>query len=53
MSRVSNAFDVFIISTIIFFFLTDVVKTRFQVQKGNSEYKSVIDCFQKTIRNEG
>ena len=31
----------------------DVVKTRFQVQKGNSNYTSILDCFQKTIRNEG
>lgn len=33
----------------------DVVKTRFQFQKGfsQSNYTSIMDCFQKTIRNEG
>lgn len=33
----------------------DVVKTRFQFQKGNasSNYKSISDCFRKTIQNEG
>jgi solute carrier family 25 2-oxodicarboxylate transporter 21 len=31
----------------------DVVKTRFQVQKGNAQYTSIVDCFSKTIRNEG
>lgn len=33
----------------------DVVKTRFQFQKGYSQsnYTSILDCFQKTIRNEG
>lgn len=31
----------------------DVVKTRFQVQKGNSSYTSIADCFRKMIRNEG
>lgn len=31
----------------------DVVKTRFQVQKGKSQYTSIADCFGKTIRNEG
>ncbi len=31
----------------------DVVKTRFQVQKGNAQYTSIVDCLGKTIRNEG
>ena len=31
----------------------DVVKTRFQVQKGASQYTSIADCFGKTIKNEG
>lgn len=30
-----------------------VVKTRFQIQKGKSEYKSIFDCFSKIIRSEG
>lgn len=31
----------------------DVVKTRFQFQKGLSQYTSIADCFRKTIKNEG
>lgn len=33
----------------------DVVKTRFQFQKGfaQSNYTSIADCFRKTIQNEG
>lgn len=31
----------------------DVVKTRFQFQKGQSHYTSITDCFRKTIQNEG
>lgn len=30
-----------------------VVKTRFQLQKGKSEYSSILDCFRKIVRNEG
>lgn len=30
-----------------------VVKTRFQLQQGRSEYTSVLDCFKKIIRTEG
>ena len=30
-----------------------MVKTRFQLQKGISEYKSIFDCFGKIIKNEG
>ena len=30
-----------------------VVKTRFQIQVGNSEYSSIADCFKKMIKNEG
>jgi solute carrier family 25 2-oxodicarboxylate transporter 21 len=30
-----------------------VVKTRFQLQKGKSEYKSILDCFGKIVRAEG
>lgn len=33
----------------------DVVKTRFQFQKGfgTANYTSISDCFRKTIKNEG
>ncbi len=30
-----------------------VVKTRFQLQKGKSEYSSIADCFRKIVKNEG
>ena len=30
-----------------------VVKTRFQLQKGKAEYRSIFDCFSKIIRTEG
>ncbi len=33
--------------------LTIVVKTRFQIQVGNSEYTSIADCFRKMIKTEG
>ncbi|CAG8599601.1 5733_t:CDS:2 [Paraglomus occultum] len=31
----------------------DVVKTRFQLQVGTGGYTSIVDCFQKIIKNEG
>ena len=31
----------------------DLVKTRFQVQTGNSQFTSITDCFRKTIQTEG
>jgi solute carrier family 25 2-oxodicarboxylate transporter 21 len=31
----------------------DTVKTRFQIQVGNSEYKSILDCFRKMVQKEG
>ncbi|KAJ3276424.1 hypothetical protein HDV01_005047 [Terramyces sp. JEL0728] len=33
--------------------LTLVVKTRFQIQVGHAEYSSILDCFQKMVKNEG
>ncbi|KAI8920624.1 mitochondrial carrier domain-containing protein [Entophlyctis helioformis] len=41
------------VTEILAMYPLDVVKTRFQIQVGNSEYKSIVDCFQKIIRNEG
>ena len=41
------------VSEIIATYPLDVVKTRLQIQVGNSEYKSIGDCFRKIIKNEG
>eukprot|EP00842_Homolaphlyctis_polyrhiza_P006461 jgi/Hompol1/6816/HPOL_003794-RA len=41
------------VTEIVAMYPLDVVKTRFQIQVGNSEYTSIIDCFQKIIKNEG
>ncbi|KAI8900104.1 mitochondrial carrier domain-containing protein [Globomyces pollinis-pini] len=41
------------VSEILTMYPLDVVKTRFQIQVGNSEYSSILDCFQKMIKNEG
>lgn len=41
------------VSEIITMYPLDVVKTRFQIQVGNSEYTSIVDCFRKMIKNEG
>ncbi|EGF79105.1 hypothetical protein BATDEDRAFT_90092 [Batrachochytrium dendrobatidis JAM81] len=41
------------VTEIITMYPLDVVKTRFQIQVGNSEYKSIADCFKKIIKNEG
>lgn len=41
------------VSEILCMYPLDVVKTRFQIQVGNSEYSSILDCFQKMIKNEG
>lgn len=41
------------VSEILCMYPLDVVKTRFQIQVGNSEYTSIVDCFKKMIKNEG
>ena len=41
------------VSEIIATYPLDVVKTRLQIQVGNSEYKSIGDCFRKIIKQEG
>lgn len=41
------------VSEILTMYPLDVVKTRFQIQVGNSEYSSIADCFRKMIKNEG
>ena len=41
------------VSEILIMYPLDVVKTRFQIQVGNTEYKSILDCFQKIVKNEG
>ena len=41
------------VSEILTMYPLDVVKTRFQIQVGNAEYSSILDCFKKIIKNEG
>lgn len=41
------------VSEILTMYPLDVVKTRFQIQVGNAEYTSILDCFRKMIKNEG
>ncbi|KAL2913910.1 hypothetical protein HK105_206644 [Polyrhizophydium stewartii] len=41
------------VTEILTMYPLDVVKTRFQIQVGNAEYKSIVDCFQKIVKNEG
>ncbi|KAI8907198.1 mitochondrial carrier domain-containing protein [Gorgonomyces haynaldii] len=41
------------VSEILAMYPLDVVKTRFQLQQGKAEYTSIVDCFQKIIKNEG
>lgn len=41
------------VSEILTMYPLDVVKTRFQIQVGNAEYSSILDCFRKMIKNEG
>ncbi|KAH6572962.1 hypothetical protein BASA50_009115 [Batrachochytrium salamandrivorans] len=41
------------VTEIITMYPLDVVKTRFQIQVGNTEYKSIADCFRKIIKAEG
>jgi solute carrier family 25 (mitochondrial 2-oxodicarboxylate transporter), member 21 len=41
------------VSEILTMYPLDVIKTRFQIQVGNSEYKSIGDCFTKMVKNEG
>ncbi|KAJ3046084.1 hypothetical protein HDV00_003834 [Rhizophlyctis rosea] len=41
------------VSEILTMYPLDVVKTRFQLQVGAGEYNSIVDCFQKIIKNEG
>lgn len=41
------------VSEILTMYPLDVVKTRFQIQVGNTEYTSIVDCFRKMIKHEG
>ena len=41
------------VSEILTMYPLDVVKTRFQIQVGNSEYKSIGDAFSKIVKTEG
>ncbi|KAJ3321546.1 hypothetical protein HDV06_004082 [Boothiomyces sp. JEL0866] len=41
------------VSEILTMYPLDVVKTRFQIQVGQAEYSSIVDCFQKMVKNEG
>eukprot|EP01031_Cornospumella_fuschlensis_P036436 gene36436-44199_t len=41
------------ISETLVMYPLDVVKTRFQIQTGQGEYRSVLDCFRKIVRQEG